>query len=250
MNGPIPRCGACGLDRGGKVKTLGPWRVALVDGHDLVRMGLRTLIAGQLDMSVGCQSATGADALASVPHHADIAILGIRLPDGSGLDICRQIRARDPHVSVMIFTIVAAADMVAKALDYGASAYVLKSASASRILEAIRTVAEGGLWFSPEVAETVQHHLRNPHAPAHPILALSARERAVVRQIANGKTNPEIARELGLSNTTVKHYVSSLLGKLGLEHRAEAAALFARYREEHGSREETGRYRSLDAKAR
>lgn len=204
-------------------------RVALVDDHEIVRLGLRNLIDRQPDLQVSVECSTGEEAIRAIPHQADVAVLDIRLPDVSGLDVCRRLRAEDPDLPVIMLTSFGTDDLVSQALDAGAAGYLLKETRGPMLLEGIRTVAQGGSLFSPSVTAAVFHRLRDPGAFQDPVMTLSPQEQQVLQLIADGKTNREIGEHLFLSEKTVKHYVSSVLSKLGYARRSEAAAHWARY---------------------
>lgn len=204
-------------------------RVALVDDHEIVRLGIKNLIDRQSDLKVTVECSTGAEAIERIPHQADVTVLDIRLPDMSGLDVCRRLRAEDPALHVIMLTSFGTDDLVSQALDAGAAGYLLKEARGPMLLEGIRTVAQGGSLFSPSVTAAVFQRLRDPGAFQDPITTLSPQERQVLELIAEGKTNREIGEQLFLSEKTVKHYVSSVLSKLGYARRSEAAAHWARY---------------------
>lgn len=207
-----------------------PIRVAIVDDHEVVRLGLKNLIDHQPDLTVVGEYATGEDAIRQIPHKADVVVLDIRLPDLLGFEVCRQIRAADPHVHVIMLTSFGQDEMVVNAIEAGASGYLLKEARGHTVLEGIRTVAQGGSLFSPQVTEALFHRLRHAGQPEDPIESLTPHELRILGLVAEGKTNKEIGQELFLSEKTIKHYVSNILGKLGYTRRSEAAAHFARYR--------------------
>lgn len=208
-------------------------RVAIVDDHEVVRMGLKNLIDHQPDLEVVGDYATGQSAIEHVPNNADVAVLDIRLPDVSGFEVCREIKERDERVQVIMLTSFGQDEMLVDAIDAGASGYLLKESRGHTVVEGIRTVAQGGSLFSPQVTAALFRRLRTAQGPSDPIEELNDNESKILALVAEGKTNREIGERLYLSEKTVKHYVSNILSKLGYTRRAEAAAHFARYQSEH-----------------
>lgn len=209
-------------------------RVAIVDDHEVVRLGLKNLIDHQPDLVVVGEWGNAESAIAEIPGRSDVIVLDVRLPDGNGFDVCRKIKAVDDSVQVIMLTSFGQDDMVLDAISAGASGYLLKESRGRTVIDAIRTVAQGGSMFGPEVTAALFQRLRaSKEAPTDPIEALSANERKVLALVAEGKTNREIGETLFLSEKTVKHYVSNILAKLGYQRRAEAAAHYARYRVDH-----------------
>jgi len=208
-------------------------RVAIVDDHEVVRMGLKNLIDHQPDLRVVGDYATGREAIEHIPHAADVAVLDVRLPDVSGFEVCRAIKDRDERVQVIMLTSFGQDEMLVDAIDAGASGYLLKEARGHTVIEGIRTVAQGGSLFSPQVTAALFRRLRTAQGPADPIEELNDNEIKILALVAEGKTNREIGEQLYLSEKTVKHYVSNILSKLGYTRRAEAAAHYARYQSDH-----------------
>jgi two-component system, NarL family, response regulator DevR len=207
-------------------------RVLLVDDHELVRMGLRTLLSGVTGFVVVGEAGSVTEAVATARTcRPDVVLMDVRLPDGSGVEACREIRSELPDARVLMLTSFADEDAVLSAIVAGASGYLLKQARADALLDAIHTVGRGGSLLDPAVAQKVLDRIRaSAVAPARDdkLAALSDQERKILPLIAAGKTNREIAEVLYLSEHTVKAYVSDLLSKLALRRRSEAAALFAR----------------------
>lgn len=208
-------------------------RVAIVDDHEVVRMGLRNLIDHQTGISVVGDYATGQAAIDNIPFHVDVAVLDVRLPDVNGFEVCRQIKERDERVQVIMLTSFGQDEMVMDAIDAGASGYLLKESRGHTVIEGIRTVAQGGSLFSPQVTAALFRRLRTAKGPTDPIDDLNDNETKILALVAEGKTNREIGEQLFLSEKTVKHYVSNILSKLGYTRRAEAAAHYARYQSGH-----------------
>jgi len=199
----------------------------------VVRIGLKNLIDHQPDLNVVADYGTAEAAIAHIPHQADVAVLDVRLPDGNGFDVCRRIKTEDPTIQVIMLTSFGQDQMVLDAIDAGASGYLLKESRGHTVIEGIRTVAQGGSLFSPKVTATLFQRIRSSHGPSDPIEELTDNETNILALVAEGKTNREIGETLFLSEKTVKHYVSNILGKLGYQRRAEAAAHYARYRSAH-----------------
>lgn len=204
-------------------------RVVIVDDHEVVRVGLRNLIDLQPDLTVVGDYATGQAAIDNVPQHADVMVLDVRLPDLSGFEVCRQIKEQDDHVQIIMLTSFGQDEMVLDAINAGASGYLLKEARGHTVIEGIRTVAQGGSLFSPQVTAPLFQRLRSMHSSSDPVEELTENEKKILELVAQGKTNREIGLDMFLSEKTIKHYVSSILSKLGYTRRSEAAAHFARY---------------------
>jgi two-component system response regulator DevR len=206
-------------------------RVAIVDDHEVVRAGLKTMIERQPDMVVAVEAATAAEAIRRIPGQTDVAVLDIRLPDQSGIEVCRQVKAADPSVHVIMLTSFGDDEVLFQSLTAGAAGYLLKETRARAVIDAIRTVASGGSLLDPGVAERVLRRLQAGQAAteASPLDQLSPQERRILELIAEGKTNKEIGEIVYLSDKTVKHYVSNILNKLGMSRRSEAAAWLARH---------------------
>jgi two-component system response regulator DevR len=197
--------------------------VFLLDDHEVVRRGLAELLGSQAGVRVVGEAATVAEALARLPAvHPDVAILDARLPDGSGIDVCRDIRSAMPDVRCLILTSYDDNDAVLAAIMAGASGYLLKEVRGAAIVQAVRDVAAGKSLLDPAVTERLFARLRR--TPADPRYeSLTEREREVLDLIAAGLTNREIAERLFLAEKTVKNYVSGLLAKLGMRSRTQAA---------------------------
>ncbi len=210
--------------------TEGPIRVLLVDDHEVVRMGLRFLLSRKPGLEVVGEAssvATGiAEAARVAPH---VIIMDIRLPDGSGVEACREIRASDPRAKVIMLTSYADEEAVLASIVAGASGYLLKQVRGQAVVEAIETVARGGSLLDPSVTDKVLERIRRMERGGadEGLATLSERERRILALIAEGKTNKEIAKEVFLSDKTVKNYVSSILTKLNLTRRSAAAAYVA-----------------------
>ncbi len=201
-------------------------RLLLVDDHELVRAGLRTFLGLQPDIEVVGEAASGEQALALVPRLApDIVLLDLVLPGLSGLEVVRRLRAAHPAVKVIVLTSYAGEDSVLPAVRAGVAGYLLKDVGPAELADAVRAVHAGGASLDPGVAATV---LRDVSAP-RPADALTPREREVLRLIARGRSNRLIARDLALSEKTVKAHVSAVLAKLGVTDRTQAALYAVRH---------------------
>jgi two-component system response regulator DevR len=204
-------------------------RVFVVDDHELVRRGLIELIDTEEDLSVVGQAGDVQEALLTLAAiTADVAVLDVRLPDGSGIELCREIRSLYPNVKVLMLTSFLDDEAVLGAVLGGASGYVIKDIKNLDLLEAIRKVAAGEILLDIALVSNVTSRLRKVANPASEIYELTDQEQRVLEHIGRGLTNRQIAESMFLAEKTIKNYVSSLLGKLGLERRTQAAALAAR----------------------
>jgi DNA-binding NarL/FixJ family response regulator len=211
--------------------------VLVVDDHWLVRLGLTNLFAGLRRFALVADADTAAGAvIAARLHSPDVVVMDVRLPDGSGIEACRQIRSERPATRVIMLTSFSDEDAVIAAILAGASGYLLKQSEPDRLIAAVETAAAGGSLLDPAVSDTVLYWMRGAAAAqGHSGDRLSEQERKILPLIAQGKTNRQIASELFLSEHTVKTYVSSLLKKLQLVRRAEAAAYIARQQQARAS---------------
>ena len=205
-------------------------RVLLVDDHEVVREGLRAVIARRPGFEVVGAVGTVAEALTEAERlRPDIIVMDVRLPDGSGIKACRDVRSVLPETRVVMLTSYADEQAVLAAIMAGASGYVLKGTATSELLSAIEAASNGHSLLDPAVTEAVLAQVRRAAQMApDPLAALNDQERRILELIAEGKTNREIAAEVFLSDKTVKNYVSSILSKLELHRRSEAAAFLAR----------------------
>ncbi|HET6876055.1 MAG TPA: response regulator transcription factor [Jatrophihabitans sp.] len=206
-------------------------RIFLLDDHEIVRRGLAELLNGVEDFQVIGEAGTAAEALRRIPAaNPDVAILDGRLPDGSGIEVCRIIRQDHPQVRCLILTSYDDDEAIFAAVLAGAAGYVLKQIRGSNLIEAVRQVAAGQSLLDPAVTMRVLRRVRGE--PQDDRLAgLTERERTVLMLVADGLTNRQIAEHLDLAEKTVKNHVSSLLAKLGLERRTQAAVLAAKVRD-------------------
>ncbi len=208
-----------------------PIRVLVVDDHEVVREGLRTLIARQKTMSLVGEAATAADAVTTAARaRPDVVVMDVRLPDGSGIEACRAIRDARPETGVIMLTSYADDDALFASILAGAAGYLLKDAKGNTVLDAITAVAEGRSLLDPSVTGKVLERVRKGPEEDPGLASLTEQERKVLEHVAEGKTNREIGQIMFLSEKTVKNYVSRILDKLGLARRAEAAAYMAKRR--------------------
>ncbi len=201
-------------------------RVLLVDDHEIVRLGLRTLLEGHTSIQVVGEAGTAAEAVAAVERlHPDVVVMDIRLPGRSGIDACREIKAYWPEVEVLMLTSYAEDELLMEAIQAGAAGYVLKQVGTDDLVRAIEAVGRGQALLDPAVTRRVLERVRQAeHQVDEAAFAdLSERELEVLALVAEGKSNPEIAAALYLSEKTVRNYVSTILSKLGLNNRVELA---------------------------
>ncbi|MBC7592836.1 MAG: response regulator transcription factor [Kineosporiaceae bacterium] len=205
-------------------------RVFLLDDHEVVRRGLRELLESQGDIEVVGEAATAAAAIARIPAlRPDVAILDARLPDGNGIEVCRQVRSVDPTIRAIILTSFDDDEALFSAIMAGASGYVLKQITGQDLLVAVRTVASGASLLDPHVTERVMQRLRDgTSAEPDELKSLTAQERRILELVAEGLTNRQIGERLFLAEKTIKNYMSSILSKLGLERRTQAAVFATR----------------------
>lgn len=211
-----------------------PIRVFLVDDHEVVRRGITQLLAAEKDIVVAGEAGTAAEALTRAPAvRPDVAVLDVRLPDGDGIEVCRELRSRFPEIACLILTSFDDDDALYRAILAGAAGYVLKQIRGNEIVTAIRTVAAGGSLLDTATTTRVLQRLRDQASRREaqdPLNVLTEQERRVLELIGEGLTNRQIGERLFLAEKTVKNYVSSLLAKLGLQRRTQAAILAAEHR--------------------
>lgn len=206
-----------------------PVRVFLLDDHEVVRHGLRGLLEGA-GLDVVGDVGTAAEAVPEILRlKPDVAVLDGRLPDGSGIDVCRDVRSADPSIKVLILTSYDDDDALFAAIIAGAAGYVLKQVRGNDLIDAVRRVSAGQSLLDPAITMQVLERIRNGHAD-DPISRLTAQERRILDLIGEGMTNRQIAEAMSLAEKTVKNYVSQLLAKLGLERRTQAAVLAATHK--------------------
>jgi two-component system, NarL family, response regulator DevR len=202
----------------------GPIRVFLLDDHEIVRRGIADLLEVEDDIVVVGEASTAQEALARIPaSRPNVAVLDARLPDGSGIDVCREIRSTVPDVRCLILTSYDDNDAIFAAVMAGAAGYLLKEIRGSSLVDAIRQVAMGKSLLDPAVTEKLLARLRAGEPQDTRLASLTDREREILGLITEGLTNRQIGERLFLAEKTVKNYVSGLLAKLGMERRTQAA---------------------------
>lgn len=202
-------------------------KILIVDDHDIVRKGLAMLVSRQDDLSVVAEAGTVAEAVAKARESMpDVVVMDIRLPDGSGIEACREIRDENPSVKVLMLTSYSDEEAVMGSIMAGASGYLLKEIRSQEIVDAIRTVGSGQSLLDPMVTAGVLDRVRK--GKEEDVMAqLTEQEQKILELIADGQTNREIAGQINLSDKTVKNYVSNILGKLEVSRRSQAAAFLA-----------------------
>ena len=207
-----------------------PVRLFLLDDHEIVRRGLVDLLSGESDFAVVGESGVASGAAAAIlASGATVAILDGRLPDGSGIDVCRDVKSADPGIRCLILTSFDDDEAVLAAVLAGADGYLLKEVRATSLVDAIRSVAGGAKLLDPSVTERVLDRVCSPGANASPLGLLTPRETEILALIAEGMSNREIAGALFLAEKTVKNNVSGILSKLGMQRRTQAAVLGAEW---------------------
>lgn len=199
-------------------------RIFLLDDHEVVRRGVRDLLESEPDMVVVGEAGTAAEARARVPAvRPDVAVLDVRLPDGNGVEVCRDLRSAMPSLPCLMLTSFSDDDALFDAIMAGAAGYVLKQIRGTDLIGAVRTVAAGGSLLDAKAAASLMARMREPKAD--PLAGLTDQERRILELIGEGLTNREIGERLFLAEKTVKNYVSNLLSKLGLHRRTQVAVL-------------------------
>jgi two-component system, NarL family, response regulator DevR len=203
-------------------------RIFVLDDHELVRTGLQTLLECEEDMDVVGQAATAQQGLEQIiALQPDVAILDVRLPDGSGIEVCREIRSLHPQIACLMLTSYADDEALFSAIMAGAAGYVLKEIGGSDLIGDIRRVSQGASLIDATLSKDIFDRIRKTQQTEARLSSLSAQERRVLDLIAQGRSNRQIAEEIFLAEKTVKNYVSSLLSKLGMQRRTEAGVYAA-----------------------
>jgi DNA-binding NarL/FixJ family response regulator len=207
--------------------------VFLLDDHEIVRKGVRDLLEAEPDIRVVGEAGTAESALARIPAvRPNVAVLDVRLPDGDGVTVCREIRSRMPEVACLMLTSFGDDDALFDAIMAGAAGYVLKQIRGTDLVGAVRTVASGQSLLDPQAASRVMARMRDRARRNDPLAGLTEQERRILELIGEGLTNRQIGERMFLAEKTVKNYVSALFAKLGMERRTQAAAYAARVFEE------------------
>jgi two-component system, NarL family, response regulator DevR len=211
----------------------GTIRVYLVDDHEVVRRGLRALLESEADIEVCGEAASAgmgmAGILAERPH---VALLDVRLPDGNGVEVCREVRAQDPDIQCLMLTSFSDDEALFNAIMAGAAGYLLKETRAQDLVDAIRRVAAGESLLDPAVTGRVLERLRRGDQEDERLASLTDQERRILELVAEGLTNRQIAERIHLAEKTVKNYVSNILAKLGMSRRTEAAVFYTQQHED------------------
>jgi len=213
-------------------------RVFLLDDHEVVRRGVRDLLESAGDLEVVGEAGTAAEAIQRVPATTpDVAVLDVRLPDGTGIEVCRDLRSAMPDLKCLMLTSFNDDEALFDAIMAGAAGYVLKEIRGSDLIESIRRVAAGQSLLDPGVTKRVLDRLRNPPKDKR-TASLTAQESTILSHLADGLTNRQIAEKMFLAEKTVKNYVSNMLAKLQMSHRTEAAVYAARLADRLSDRRE------------
>ncbi|MGO9875562.1 MAG: response regulator [Acidimicrobiia bacterium] len=211
-------------------------RVFLLDDHEVVRRGVRELLEVEDDFEVVGEAGTAEEALARIGASApDVAVIDMRLPDGNGVEVCREVRSRNPEIHCVVLTSFADDEALFDSIMAGAAGYLLKQIKGNDLVDALRRVAAGQSLLDPNVTARVLERLRNGSPEDQRLARLTQQERKILDLIAEGLTNRQIGERMFLAEKTVKNYVSNLLAKLGMERRTEAAVFAARLARPGGS---------------
>jgi len=210
-------------------------RVFLLDDHEVVRRGVADLLDAEDDIEVVGEAATAEEALGRIlAVSPDVCVLDVRLPDGSGVEVCRDVREKRPEIACLMLTSFSDDEALLEAVLAGAAGYLLKQVRGSDLVDAVRRVATGQSLLDPAVTATVLRRLREGSVDDQRLSGLTDQERKVLALLAEGHTNRQIADTLYLAEKTVKNYVSNVLAKLGMSRRTEAAVWAARIQERRG----------------
>jgi two-component system response regulator DevR len=206
-----------------------PVRVFLLDDHEIVRRGLRDLVEAAGDLVVVGEAGTADEALARIPAtDPQVAVLDVRLPDGNGIEVCREIRSARPDIGCLMLTSFSDDEALLDAIVAGASGYVLKQIRGTELVDAIRAVAAGESLLDPQASARVRARLRDGKEQDDRLKHLTHQERKILTLLSEGQTNRQIAQTMYLAEKTVKNYVSNVLAKMGMSRRTEAAVYAAR----------------------
>ncbi|HUC58835.1 MAG TPA: response regulator transcription factor [Streptosporangiaceae bacterium] len=209
-------------------------KVFLLDDHEIVRRGVRELLEAEDDIEVVGEAGTAESALARIPAlRPDVAVLDVRLPDGDGVSVCRDIRSKMPEVACLMLTSFGDDDALFDAIMAGAAGYALKQIRGTDLVGAVRAIAGGASLLDQEAASRVMRRMRDQSQKADPLAGLTPQERRILDLIGEGLTNRQIGEKMFLAEKTVKNYVSALFAKLGMERRTQAAAFAVRVRSEN-----------------
>ena len=214
-------------------------RVFLLDDHEVVRRGVRELLESNGEIEVVGEAGTAEEGLARIPAtRPDVALIDMRLPDGNGVEVCREIRSKHTEIQCLILTSFSDDEALFDAIMAGAAGYLLKQIRGTDLVDAVQRVAAGQSLLDPEVTARVLERLRNGPEEDQRLARLTEQERRILDLIAEGLTNRQIAERMYLAEKTVKNYVSNVLSKLGMERRTEAAVFATRLQDERHPRED------------
>lgn len=212
----------------------GTIRVFLMDDHEVVRRGVAALLSAEDDIEIVGEADSAAQALARIPAvRPHVAVLDVRIPDGDGVSVCREVRSQMPEVACLMLTSFSDEEALFNAVMAGASGYVLKQIHGSDLVGAVRTVASGQSLLDPRSTAQMLQRLRDRETRKDPLAALSDQERQILELIGEGLTNRQIGERMFLAEKTVKNYVSNLFAKLNMSRRTQAAAFAAQLKAEH-----------------
>jgi two-component system response regulator DevR len=215
-------------------------RIFLLDDHEVVRRGLCEMFEAEEDLEVVGDAETAEQALARIPAtRPDVAVLDVRLPDGSGVEVCREIRSRHPEIACLMLTSFSGDEALFSAIMAGASGFLLKQVRGHDLVEGVRRVAAGESLLDPGVTAAVFERLRH-RDDDDPVNALTDQERVLIDLLAQGMTNRQIGEQMNLAEKTIKNYVSNILTKLGMTRRTEIAVFAARAAERRAARTSSG----------
>src|SRR5580692_511555 len=209
-------------------------KVFLLDDHEIVRRGVKDMLEAEPGIIVIGDAGTAESALARMPAlMPDVAVLDVRLPDGDGVSVCREIRSRHPEIACLMLTSFGDDEALFDAIMAGAAGYVLKQIRGTDLVGAVRTVAAGGSMLDPGAAGKVMARIRDAANRKDPLAGLTEQERKILELIGEGLTNRQIGERMYLAEKTVKNYISGLFAKLGMERRTQAAAYATRVFDQH-----------------
>ncbi|MEX2238576.1 MAG: response regulator transcription factor [Dehalococcoidia bacterium] len=214
-------------------------RILLVDDHEVVRRGLKSLLSAEADIEIVGEASSGREAVEkAAAYQPRIVVMDVRMPDGNGVEACREIRDANPEIQVIMLTSYSDDEALFNSIMAGAAGFVLKQIRGRDLVDAIRKVGGGRSLLDPEVTQRVLDRLRKAkfEEPDPGLAKLSAQEERILELVARGLTNKQISEVVFLSDKTVKNYVSTILQKLNVSRRAEAASYLARARAEHPRR--------------
>ncbi|MFC4048443.1 response regulator [Actinomadura syzygii] len=222
----------------GQTQNTQPIRVFLMDDHEVVRRGVAALLSAEDDIDIVGEAGTAAEAIARIPAaRPDVAVLDVRLPDGDGVTVCREVRSQMPGLACLMLTSFDDEDALFEAVMAGASGYVLKQIHGSDLVGAVRTVATGQSLLDPRSTARMLERIRTRQEKNDPLKGLTDQERHILELIGEGLTNRQIGERLFLAEKTVKNYISTIFAKLGMSRRTQAAALAAQLKADSNRRD-------------